>query len=449
MTDTVELPIVVIGAGPQGLAAAAYLLERGLTPLVLEAGPAPAHAVSQWAHVRLFSSWTELVDPAAARLLKRGGWSAPELGFPTGGDWIAEYLAPVAAALADYIRTDSRVTGVSRLGRDRLVDAGRESQPFTVHVAHADGTEEKVIARAIIDASGTWTTPNPAGAGGIPAFGERAAAESGLVSYLPPTPELAEQLAGKHTVILGSGHSAMSAVIQLAKVAETRSGTRITWVLRRGASAVSFGGGSADELPQRGALGLAAKAAVEKGLVELATGFRTERVDIVNGRAIVTAEDARTLAPADHVITLTGFRPDLTFLSETRLALDAVLQAPVKLAPDIDPNLHSCGSVMPHGAAVLAHPEKDLYLVGMKSYGRAPTFLAMTGYEQVRSIAAELAGDHAAAAAVELRLPDTGVCGGPGLFDEAEGASACGADAGAGCCGPVAAQPAVLTVGAS
>lgn len=54
----------------------------------------------------------------------------------------------------------------------------------------------------------------------------------------------------------------------------------------------------------------------------------------------------------------------------------------------------------------------------MKSYGRAPTFLAMTGYEQVRSIAAELAGDHEGARKVELTLPDTGVCGGAGLFDE-------------------------------
>ncbi|MGC7272867.1 flavoprotein, partial [Mycobacteroides abscessus subsp. abscessus] len=91
------------------------------------------------------------------------------------------------------------------------------------------------------------------------------------------------------------------------------------------------------------------------------------------------------------------------FLSEVRLDLDPILQAPAKLAPEIDPNLHSCGSVPPHGATELAHPdEPGLYLVGMKSYGRAPTFLALTGYEQVRSVAAELAGDHEAAQRVEL-----------------------------------------------
>jgi thioredoxin reductase len=440
----------VIGAGPQGLAAAAHLLERGLTPLVLEAGPAPAHAVSQWAHVRLFSNWTELVDPAAARLLAPAGWTAPEPGYPTGGEWISAYLAPLADALTDHVRLDSCVTGVSRLGRDRLIDAGRAGQPFTVHIAHSDGTQGKVTARAVIDASGTWTASNPAGADGLPALGEQRAAAAGLVSYLSPTPEHATALAGKHTVILGSGHSAMTAVIQLATIAETAPGTRLTWVLRRGSSGVSFGGGSADQLPQRGALGLGAKAAVDAGLVELATGFRTDRIEVAGGRAILTAEDGRTLPPADQVVVLTGFRPDLSFLSELRLDLDPVLQAPSTLAADIDPNLHSCGSVMPHGAAVLSHPEKDLYLVGMKSYGRAPTFLAMTGYEQVRSIAAELAGDHAAAAAVELVLPDTGVCGGAGLFDDADTAGACGTDAsaGAGCCGPVAPQPVAVTVGA-
>lgn len=446
MSYAPQLPVLVIGAGPQGLAAAAHLLERGIEPVVLEAGDGPAHAVSQWAHVRLFSGWTELVDPAAVRLLEPIGWVAPTDGYPTGGEWIAAYLAPLASALGDRVRYGTRVTGVSRRGRDRLVDAGREAQPFTVHVVDADGREGKVDARAVIDASGTWTSPNPAGADGLPALGERSAAAAGILTYLPPTFAQADALSGKHTVIVGSGHSAMTAVIQMGAVAEADPTTQVSWVLRRGAAAVSFGGGTADQLPQRGALGLGAKAAVEKGLVELVTGFRADRVDIDDAQGVLVAEDGRTLPGADRIVVLTGFRPDLSFLSEVRLELDPVLQAPVKLAPDIDPNLHSCGSVMPHGAAVLAQPEKDLYLVGMKSYGRAPTFLAMTGYEQVRSIAAELAGDREAADATGLVLPDTGVCGGAGVFDEAKvtGASSTGTDS--GCCGPATAgsQPVAL-----
>ncbi len=147
---------------------------------------------------------------------------------------------------------------------------------------------------------------------------------------------------------------------------------------------------------------------------------------------ILEAGDGRVLDAADRVLVLTGFRPDLSLLSELRLELDPVLQAPARLAAEIDPNLHSCGDVAATGAADLAQPEPGLYLAGMKSYGRAPTFLAMTGYEQVRSIAAELAGDHEAAARVELVLPDTGVCGGSGLFDDPGGAVQ------GGCCSPAA-----------
>ncbi len=418
-------PVVVIGAGPQGLAAAAHLVERGERFLVLEAGAGPGAAVLEWSHVRLFSPWSELVDPAAARLLEPTGWTAPTGGYPTGAEWVTGYLAPLAQALRDSVRYGVRVTGVSRRGRDRLVSAGREGQPFTVHLVDGDGAESRLQARAVIDASGTWGQPNPAGADGLPALGERSAAAAGRLTYRPPTPEQIAALAGRHVVVVGSGHSALTAVNDLVAAR-----TRITWVLRRGSVGDTFGGGAADELPQRGALGARAREAVEAGLVTLVTGFRTAAVDQTGSGVVLIGEDGRRLEPAEPVIALTGFRPDLSFLTEMRLDLDPVLQAPRRLAPEIDPNLHSCGSVSPHGAAELAQPEPGLYVVGMKSYGRAPTFLALTGYEQVRSVVAELTGDHEAAARVELTLPDTGVCGGAGLFDEPDAATP------GGCCGP-------------
>ncbi len=424
-----ELPVVVIGAGPQGLAAAAHLVERGLPVVVLEGGSSPAVAVAEWGHVRLFSEWPELIDTAAARLLQRTGWTAPTAGYPTGRQWIDRYLAPLAAELGDRVRYDSRVVGVSRLGRDRLIDAGRADQPFTVHVRPADGEEFRLQARAVIDASGTWSSPNPAGADGLPALGERAA--DGLLTYRIPDFRDREGFEGKHTVVIGSGHSALTAVLALARMARRDPSTTVTWALRRATAGNAFGGGDADELPARGALGIRAKEVVDAGLVSLATGFRVERVRVDAGRPTLIAEDGRTLT-ADRVVVLTGFRPDLSFLSELRLELDPTLQAPVRIAAEIDPNVHSCGSVAATGAADLAQPEPDFYLVGAKSYGRAPTFLALTGYEQVRSVVAELAGDHEAARRVELALPDTGVCGGAGLFD------ASGASLGGACCAPPA-----------
>ncbi|MCT6782115.1 NAD(P)-binding domain-containing protein [Streptomyces sp. CS7] len=443
---TTELPVAVIGAGPTGLAAAAHMLDLGIEPLVLEAGPAAAAAVREWSHVRLFSTWGEVVDPAAEKLLAPTGWTKPDPAtYPSGGDWAAQYLQPLADVLGDHVRTGATVTGVSRTGRDRVVDADREQQPFVVHIANADGCEERLFARAVIDASGTWATPSPAGGSGLPALGENAA--SNRITYRVPDfkdPAVRARYAGKRTAVIGSGASAFTALAYLADLAKSDdgAGTKGVWILRRGISGSTFGGGDADQLPARGALGLAAKAAVDEGHADAVTGFRTEAIERdAEGRLVLVGEDGRRLDAVDEVIVLTGFRPDLSFLNELRLGLDERLQAPVELAPLIDPNQHSCGTVYPHGHRELSHPEPGVYLVGMKSYGRAPTFLAMTGYEQVRSVAAAIAGDLASADRVELTLPETGVCGGAGLFDTPDAAEADGG----GCCAPA---PQLLQLGA-
>ncbi|MFJ9643572.1 NAD(P)-binding domain-containing protein [Streptomyces sp. NPDC101206] len=443
---TTALPVVVIGAGPAGLAAAAHLVDRGIEPLVLEAGPTAGTAVREWAHVRLFSRWGEVVDPAAEKLLAPTGWVKPaEDTYPSGGDWATRYLQPLADALGDRVRYDARVTGVSRTGRDRIVDADRDAKPFVVHYESTDGREHRVQARAVIDASGTWSTPNPAGGSGLAALGEKAAADR--ITYRLPDlkdPSVRARYTGRRTAVIGSGASAFTALAYLADLAKADDGqgTRATWILRRGISGSTFGGAEADQLPARGALGLAAKAAVDGGYADAVTGFRTDAFERDgDGRLVLVAEDGRRLDAVDEVIALTGFRPDLSFLDELRLGLDERLQAPVELAPLIDPNQHSCGTVYPHGVKELSHPEQGLYLVGMKSYGRAPTFLALTGYEQVRSVVAAIAGDHDAAERVELVLPETGVCGGAGLFDQpttdetAEG----------GCCAPA---PQLISLGA-
>ncbi|MGA5468830.1 FAD-dependent oxidoreductase [Streptomyces arboris] len=436
-----QLPVVVIGAGPVGLAAAAHLTARGIDTTVLETGTAAGAAVRAWGHVRLFSTWSELVDPAAAKLLAPTGWAAPDgATYPSGADWAESYLQPLADALDDRVRYGTTVTGVSRLGRDRVVDADRERQPFTVHVRHTDGSEERLTARAVIDASGTWCTPGPIGGDGLPAVGEKASADR--ISYRIPDlsdPAVRSRYAGRRTAVVGSGASAFTALASLAGLARQEEGTHAVWVLRRGISGSTFGGGTADQLPARGALGLAAKAAVDEGYADAVTGFRTGSIERAGDQVVLVAEDGRRLDPVDEVIVLTGLRPDLSFVSELRLGLDERLQAPLGLAPLIDPNQHSCGTVYPHGVTELSHPENDVYLVGMKSYGRAPTFLAMTGYEQVRSVAAAIAGDREAAERVELTLPETGVCGGAGLFDEPE-ANQTDSD---GCC----AAPTTVTIG--
>mgnify|MGYP002787580520 FL=1 len=134
---------------------------------------------------------------------------------------------------------------------------------------------------------------------------------------------------------------------------------------------------------------------------------------------VTVVSGPKQIGPVDEVIVATGFRPDWSILSELRLDLDPAVQSPRALAPLIDPNVHSCGTVRPHGAEALKQPEPNLFAIGMKSYGRAPTFLLLTGYEQARSVVSAIAGDWDAARRVDLVLPDTGVCATDRIDDSA------------------------------
>ncbi|MET1087907.1 MAG: NAD(P)-binding domain-containing protein [Arthrobacter sp.] len=411
MKSEESLPVAVIGAGPVGLAAAAHLLERGLEPIVLEAGTTAGAAIKEWGHVRVFSTWQHNLDAAAVRLLQGAGWEAPRLtALPYGEQIVTDYLEPLAATpeLKDRIRTGSRVIAVARQGMDKGRSQGRDQAPFLVRIRHADGTVAELLARAVIDASGTWTTPAPLGSSGLPAPGETEARTAGLITG--PLPDVtAAGFAGQRTLVIGSGHSAANMVLDLARLARANPGTDVLWAIRGATPARAYGGGDADQLPARGQLGSRLQTAVETGAVQLLTSFHTSHIHSNEGTVTVNAADGRTIE-VDRIIPATGFRPDLSILSELRLDLDPAVDAPKALGPLIDPAFHSCGTVPAHGVNVLAQPEKDFYLAGMKSYGRAPTFLMATGYEQVRSIAAALAGDTAAAHAVELELPETGVC---------------------------------------
>ncbi|TDE94083.1 flavoprotein [Occultella glacieicola] len=442
-----DLPVVVIGAGPVGLAAAAHLLERGLEPLVLEAGAGPGAAISSWGQVRLFSPWRYDIDDAAARLLEPTGWIRPDLdALPTGTELVTHYLVPLAQteAIATRLRTGTRVVAVARDGADKTHSLGRERRAYRVRTVDAGGAVADLLARAVIDASGTYGQSNPLGVSGLPAAGEDDAAQF----LTGPLPEVLgtdrARFAGRHTLVVGMGHSAANTLLSLVELAASEPATTITWAIRGGSARRLFGGGTDDELPARGLLGTRLKGAVEAGQLRLLTRVSIEKV--VPGpesvRVLGAAREDTLELDVHSIVNATGFRPDLDMLREVRLDLDPVVEAPTALAPLIDPNQHSCGTVPPHGERVLAHPDEGFYLAGMKSYGRAPTFLLATGYEQVRSIAAALAGDRAGADAVELALPATGVCSSD-LALEADDSGVAGS-----CCGSAPTGPQPVTLGA-
>jgi thioredoxin reductase len=433
MTSTISLPIAVIGAGPVGLAAAAHLIARGLPVKVYEAGATVGANVRDWGHVRIFSPWAYNIDQAAKALLVRHGWQEPRGdGFPTGAELVDRYLAPLAETpeMAAVLETGARVTAITRHGADKVVSRDREAKPFVLSITKADGGTRRDLARAVIDASGTWTNPNPLGASGVPADGE--AALSDRIAYGLPDVLGRDRgaYADKAILVIGAGHSAANVLLDLARLAERHPSTSILWATRSTNLMRVYGGGHADQLPARGELGANLRELVDSGRVTLVAGFAATAVRAAGDQVILageTAEGERELGPVDRIVVTTGQRPDLSLTRELRLDLDPWIESTKALGPLIDPNVHSCGSVPPHGHRELVHPEPGFYTVGVKSYGRAPTFLMLTGYEQVRSVTAALAGDLAAADNVQLVLPETGVCSGPPAGVQAE--------ASAGCCG--------------
>lgn len=443
-----DLPVVVIGAGPVGLAAAARLVEEDIPFLVLEAGDRAGASIARWAHVRLFSPWRYLVDDAARSLLSDTGWRSPEDdGIPTGGALLQSYLEPLAAhpSIAPFVRTGARVKTVTRAGLDKLSDGDRAERPFAVHTEHADGRDEVILARAVVDASGTYENPSPLGTSGVPARGESENADR--IFYGIPDVRGVDRarFAGARVGVVGSGHSAFNALLDLSRLTGAER-PHVSWFIRSETGPALFGGEDDDELSERGALGKRMRLLAESGDLSVHTNFRTAAMHAEGdgpaaGAVILESDDGVRSAPLDVVIVVTGFRPDLSITRELRVALDPAVEAPVALAPLIDPNLHSCGTVPPHGFRELSHPDEGYYTVGMKSYGRAPTFLLLTGYEQVRSVVKAIAGDLEAAERVELVLPETGVCSTDAVSGGAS--SCCSAPAPAAidppadeCCGP-------------
>ncbi len=436
--------VAIIGAGPVGLAAGAHALDRGLTPIIFEQGAEVGHAMREWAHVKMFSPWKFNIDVAAEKLLNDASWTRPDdEELPTGGELVKSYLEPLGTKtiLKEHINLSSEVTAIARSGFDKLKTEGREAAQFEIRYLQ-NGTQKIAYADTVIDCAGTWFTPNPGGTSGLPAIGELEAA--GHISYIMPDVlgTKRDKFANKRVAVLGGGHSAVGTILDLINLKESEPDTAITWLVRSEHTERSFGGGDADQIEARGAIGTKFKHLVESGQIEIESGFHLTQVsEQANGLKLVSglAGDGRHVM-ADELVVATGFRPDYSFVRELRLELDPATECPPILAPMIDPNVHSCGTVRPHGARELSQPEAGFYIAGMKSYGRAPTFLMITGYEQVRSIIADIVGDKEGAARVELVLPETGVCSAPLDNDDSDG-GCCDTDGplneqlSGGCCG--------------
>ncbi len=231
--------------------------------------------------------------------------------------------------IAPNLRLGANVTAITREGHDKLADKGRAESPFVVRYRDTTG-EHRVTARAVIDASGTWARPNPIGVDGLSVPGETEAADR--IAYGIPDVAGAERAAyaGKRTLVIGGGHSAINVALALMQLQEEAPDTEIFWALRSAGVERLLGGGLNDKLPERGALGLAARQAMQEGRLNMLAPFSVSRIETTAAGVAVEAmlDGKSTRLEVDRIVVATGFRPDLSFLGELRIALDPAVEAP-------------------------------------------------------------------------------------------------------------------------
>jgi thioredoxin reductase len=376
--------LAVVGAGPIGLETAAAALELGFDVHVFERGEVGAHPIA-WGHVRMFTPWSMNVGPASARLLARHGWSAPQAdAHPTGAELADKFLAPLAATpeLKARVHEHSQVVHIGRQGtlKSELAgDPARGEKPFRLLVRDAGGRENVLHAYAVVDASGTYGSPNWAGSGGIPARGEIYLAPQ-MSYHVDDVRDLRRaRHAGKRTLVIGGGASAATTVCALAQLALEEPGTTVTWVTR-GTGALA-GEVANDPLAARAALFAEARALREGNpVVTWVGGAEVEGFEYNSAthqyRVALDVNGQSRLETCDQVIANVGYGPDHSLYRELQVHESWTTRRPLPL-----PEAPRAGGAA--GAGALANPEPGFFILGAKSYGRYPGFLLQAGFAQV------------------------------------------------------------------
>jgi Pyridine nucleotide-disulphide oxidoreductase len=372
--------LVVIGAGPMGLEAALGAEERGFDVTVLEKGRV-GESLRRWGGTRLFSPLGMNVSPRVKRRL--GPSLPPEDALLTGGEMAERVLEPLAAGLRSPVRTGHRVVAVGRSRMTRSEMAGhplRAERPFRLLVEGPDG-EYAIEADAVLDASGVYDTPAAVGSGGVPARGERAA-QSRLVRHLGTLEKRLPDLAGRDVLLVGHGHSAAHAIGLFERLSPP---PRVVWATRSAhrRPCVEIAG---DPLPERRRVVARANALAEDPPAFLRVERRAsvETIEAQNGGVVVALGGDRG-GRFDAVVGFTGYRPDVSFLSELALEISPVSEGAHRLQRAIA-GITDCLTPPVVRDEDLMSGEPGFHLVGFKAYGRRPSFLLQTGHAQLERV---------------------------------------------------------------
>lgn len=386
--------IAVIGAGPIGLEAALYARLQGYDVTVYERGDVADH-VRQWGHVRMFSPFGMNSSEWGRDALVSGGQTLPDReALLTGSEFIENYLKPLSELpiIRSAINERALVASITRRGllkTEAIGLAGRTASPFALRGGHRHQSWFPE-ADCILDCTGTMGRPQGWGLGGLePPW-------AGAERSLPDVDgQDRTKYLGKQTLVVGSGHSAATSVVALARLADDDSATRVTWVTRRHRD-VPIPRISDDRLPARDALAEAAnRLAIESpSPVEWLRGYEVRTCDIESAtrKHVVEFDDTTTgeTLPARHfdrIIANVGYRPDRSLYEELQIHECYATQGPMKLAAKLlGETSVDCLDQTSHGPAVLRNPEPNFYILGMKSYGRSSNFLIQVGLQQIADV---------------------------------------------------------------
>lgn len=392
-----SVDIVILGAGPAGIEATLAAVDAGYDAICLEAHEV-GHSIERWSEVRLFSPWELDVSPRGRAHLEAAGRPIPTGDEPpTGREYLDRYLLPLAhlPELAPRVHTGVRAVGVGRRGllkTDAIGKPDRRRPPFQILWERPEtGEEGSTIAPTVIDATGVYETPSPAGSGGLWAPGERALGER--VTRWIPTARQLDALAGRRVLIVGGGYSAATAVVALA---ERDDRGAITWCYR--SESVPIAPIEADSLPERRALTERANriAAAPPPDFFPRSGEVVTKFELAgegpNAPIRVHLEDGTgesSTIEVDHVISLTGYRPDPTLLRECQVhhcwASDGLMKLSAQLLSTAGGG-GDCLAVETDPSTALTNPEPGLFVIGSKSYGRFSQYLLRSGHQQVDAL---------------------------------------------------------------
>ena len=386
--------IAILGAGPTGLEAALAAVEGGFPFTLYEAAPGAAGNVRAWGHVRLFTPWEMNVSPRMRRHLEAAGREVPGGSeCPTGHTLAERVFEPVAALpeIAPHLRLGTRVLSVGREGllkHEEIATPARGRHPFRLLLCDGSGREWTETADVVLDSTGTWGNPNTLGDGGIFAPGERAL--GGEIRHdIPDFESHAASWMGKTVVVAGAGHSAQTAVRDLARLAQQAPGTEVIWLLRN--PEPGWGTHPGDPLPGRAGLAADAQAlaAGSSPAVKVRRGAVVEEIAKPNGRfeIVVRNGNGRETLAADEVIALTGSVGDHGLYRQLQVHECYATCGPINLSAAIlGAGSSDCLAQTTHGAETLKNPEPNFFILGAKSYGRNNTFLMRIGWEQVGEV---------------------------------------------------------------